>query len=93
MYHTAKYILYRDMKYAFIHLLITIIETAIIFIISKLIIRGVIFTSYIVWIKYAVIVFIIASIIILTINCLIYRKQTKETINIIKRNFKKKGIS
>lgn len=87
MFHSAKHILDRQINYAFIHLFITIIETIIIFIISKLILKGVEFINYFVWIKYACIVFVIASIITLIVNCIIYKKQTKEMIKLVKRFF------
>lgn len=91
MYHSAKYILEREMKYSFIHLAITTIETIIIFIISNIIIKNTLFTNYFVWIKYAFMVVIVATIVTLIINCILYRKQAKETIELIKRNFLKKG--
>ena len=91
MSHSAKYILRRKMVYAFIHLAITIIETIIIFILSNLIIKNVIFTNYFTWGKYAIMITIISTIITLIINCIIYKKQAKETIELIKRNFLRKG--
>ena len=93
MYHSAKYILKRKMKYAFIHLTITIVETIIIFILSKFFIKNVLFDNYFVWVKYAFIIAAIAMIITLTINCIIYRKQAKETIELLKRNFLKRGTT
>ena len=86
MYHSAKYVLKREKKYSYIHLIITIIETAIIVEIIKLIIKGVSFSSYLIWIKYAVISAIIACIATITINCLMYRKEAKGLIKILKKN-------
>ena len=92
MYHSAKYILNRDMKYAFIHLGITILETAIIFILSNIIIKDIVFTNYLIWIKYAVITAIIAILVTVCLNGVIYRKQGKELIKILKRNIKKREV-
>ena len=91
MYHTAKYILKRKMNYAFIHLGITIVETMIIFILVNLIIKNINFISYLIWIKYAIIVAVVATIITLILNGIIYKNQAKEVTKLIKKNLLKKG--
>lgn len=89
MYHTAKYILKRKQIEAYKHLLITIVETIIVFLIVNCIIGGTVFTNYIMWIKYAIIAVIIATVVTIGINCILYRKETVGIIDIIKRNLKK----
>lgn len=91
MYHTSKYILKRKQIEAFMHLIITAIETIIIFTIINLIVNKVEFNSYIVWIKYAVISGVIACVITIITNCIIYKRETKGLIDILKRNLKIKG--
>lgn len=89
MYYSAKNILKRKQIYAYMHLIITIIETAIIFFVVRLIVKGIVFTSYIIWVKYAIIVAMNATIITIVINCLLYRKETRGVIEIVKRSLKK----
>ena len=62
----------------------------IIFFNVNFIIKDVAFTSYIIWTKYAIISAIIATIITISINCIIYKQDVAGVINIIKRNLKKK---
>lgn len=90
MYHSAKYILKRNQSYACNHFLITIAETILINVISTFIIKGIEFESYLMWIKYAIIIAILSMLIVGPINMLIYKNETKKLINIIKRNLEMK---
>lgn len=92
MYHTSKYILDRSIWYTFKRLIIIAIEVIIVVIISSLIPSiGVI--NYITWAMQAIIIAVIASIVVITINCLIYREDVKGIIDIIKRIvFRKKVV-
>lgn len=87
--HTSKYILERKNIYSYIHIMITIIQTIIICFIVNLIIKNVVFTSYFTWIKEAIIIGTIVTTLVIISNFIIYKKETKELINILKRNFKK----
>ncbi len=92
MYHSAKYILKRKQINGFLHLGIASIEITTIYFIVNCIIKKVVFTSYIVWMKYAIISAIISSIITIGINCAVYRNETKGIIDIIKKNLKRKEV-
>lgn len=90
MYHTSKYILDRSIWYTFKRLIIIAIEVIIVVIISSLI-PSINITSYITWAMQAVIIAVIASIVVITINCLIYKDDVKGILNIIKRILKRDG--
>ena len=91
MYHTSKYILKRREIYSILHILITILETMIICILIYILTKNITFISYLQWIKYAIIAGVISSSITILINYIIYKKETKETINMLKRNFLKRS--
>lgn len=92
MYHTSKYILDRSIWYTFKRLIIIAIEVIIVVIISSLIPSiGVI--NYITWAMQAIIIAVIASIVVITINCLIYREDVKGIINIMKRIIFRKKVT
>lgn len=84
MYHTNKYILGRKQIESIKRVSIIIIETLIICLTCKFIPQFEMI-SYIAWIKYALIVFIISLCIILPINLIIYKKDAKELIKTAKR--------
>ena len=85
VYHTNKYILKRKQRTSIMRAIITIIELVIIVIISKLI-PELEFTSYIEWAQYAIIVLIVAMIIVLPINLIVYKSDTKNLFNLLKKN-------
>lgn len=91
MYHTAKYILKRNMLYAFGHLSITMMETVIIYIITNLLLKEIIFDSYLIFIKYGAIILILSTLIVLSINIITYKEQFKQMKDILKMNMKRKG--
>ena len=92
MYHTSKYILDRSVWYTFKRLIIIAIEVIIVVIISSLI-PSIAVTNYITWAIQAVIIAVIASIVVITINCLIYREDVKGIINIMKRIIFRKKVT
>lgn len=93
MYHTSKYILKRKQVYSIVHSFVTVIQTVIIYSFIYLLTKKIVFTSYIQWIKYAIIAGLISCVVTMLINCILYKNETKETINIIKRYFSKtKGV-
>ena len=90
VYHTSKYILERNQIYSYIHIFITAVQTIIIFVISNKIMQNVIFDSYLIWIKYAVIILIISCFIILFSNSLLYKNESKELMKTIRKNIGRK---
>lgn len=85
MYHTSKYILERNLWYTFKRLLVIAIEVILVIVIVNLI-PSVAVVNYLTWVIQAVIVAIIASIVVVLINCLIYKEDVKGVIHILKRN-------
>lgn len=83
MYHTSKYILDRSVWYTFKRLLVITAEVLIIAVIVWLI-PNVEVTNYLAWILQAIIVTAISAIVVLTINCVIYKENVKNVIGIIK---------
>ena len=85
MYHTSKYILERNLLYTFKRLLVIAIEVILVVLIVNLI-PSVSVENYLTWAIQAVIVAIIASIVVIAINCLIYKEDVKGVMQILKRN-------
>lgn len=88
IYHSSKYILKRSIYKPFLRLLVIASETITITFLCMLIPMEQI-TSYIEWAKYAVIIVLISSVIIIPINLIIYKNDAKESINIVKNILKK----
>ncbi len=82
--YTSKNILQRKQYHAYIKLTIMMIQMFIIFNIIKFIVNELIFNSYIIWIKYAVISTIIAIVIVLGCNLVIYKRFFKSLMKKIK---------
>jgi len=89
VYHTSKYILERKQIYSYIHIIITIIQTIIICFIANLIIKDTVFVSYLAWIKNAIVIGGISIVIVVISNLIIFKDESKELLNMIKRNLKK----
>lgn len=88
-YHSSKYILERKVKKGAIKPTIALIESLIIyFIINN--IKLVEVSNYISWFIYAIIVFIISSIVVIIINHLLYKKDFSNLKAIIKRTIIRK---
>lgn len=87
MYHTNKYILNREHKQSFIRVGIIVVETIVVVLLCGLI-PNIEMTSYAEWIKYAIYVAIIALAVILPINLVIYKKDVKDLLKMIKNTIK-----
>lgn len=89
--HTSKYILGRSILISVKKIFLIIIETiGVIFIMS--ILPNLAITSYVTWVMKAVITASVASIIVLGINIILFKEETKEIIRILKRLFLKKKV-
>ena len=93
MYHTSKYILKRKQNENVKRVVILIIETLIIVPIGFYISSFIEVNSYISWIGLAVIVGIVALLGVGITNSIIYRKDLKDLLNMIKRIFKRKEVA
>ncbi len=89
VYHTNKYILNRSAFESIKKILVIIIEVLLIVFLSKYLPK-INVVSYLTWIEYALLVGLLAVIVVLSVNIIIYKKEFKEMINIIKNIFKKK---
>ena len=90
VYHTNKYILKRKQSESAIRFGIIAVQVIVVTLLSKLL-PTFEFTNYFIWIKYACMVLILTLMIVLPINLIVYRKDAKELLDIIKRNiFRKK---
>lgn len=92
MYHTSKYILDRSVLYTFKRLIVIAIEVILVVIISNLI-PSISVTNYITWAIQAVIIAIITLIVVITINCVVYKKDVKSLIEMIKRIIFRKKVA
>ena len=89
-YHTSKYILNRNIFSGFIKPIVAIIQTLLIyFILNRLIVIDVV--NYFDLIIYAVLIFMISSILILCINYILYRNEFNDIKRILKRILRKKA--
>ncbi len=91
VYHANKYILERKQMESFIRFAIMIMQVVIVAIASKLL-PVYQFTNYFTWVKYACIVFVLTLLVVLPINLIVYRKDTKQLLNIIKNTFMKRKV-
>lgn len=89
MYHTNKYILKRKNIESIKKILIITMETILIISLCNLL-PNLNKLSYINWIINAFITFIISSAITITINCIFYKKEYKELLEILKNILKRK---
>lgn len=89
MYHTSKYILERNIWYTFKRLLIIAVEVILVVIINN-ITPNINIISYATWILQAVITTVVASIIVVLINFIIYKRDVKNLLNLIKRTIFRK---
>lgn len=89
MYHTNKYILNRNIFISIKKIFITIFEVLIICIISKNI-KLFNINSYLTWFTYAIIIFVLTTIIVIFINSLVYKNETKDLIEKIKTIIKRR---
>lgn len=93
MYHTSKYILKRRLMENVKRVTILIIETLIIVPIGFYISSFIEVNSYIGWIGLAVIVGVVALLGVGITNSIIYRKDLKDLLNMIKRIFKREEVA
>lgn len=91
IYHTNKYILKRNIFVSIKKIFIIIIETCLIVFVSKYL-RIYSYTSYLSWFINGIIIFMVSSIITMSINSLIYRREFKEVFSLLKRIFVKKKV-
>ncbi len=89
MYHTSRYILNRSALYTFKRLVVIAIEVILTTFIVK-IIPSVNVTSYLTWVKQAIIVTFLSSTVVIAVNILVYKDNSKNVITMAK-NILKRG--
>lgn len=87
MYHTSKHILERNMWYTFKRLLVIAAEFLIVILIVNILPQIEVLT-YFNWIAKGLMIVGISSIVIVTINCMVYKDNVKNVINIAKNILK-----
>ena len=90
MYHCSKYILNRSVWYTFKRLFVIAFEIGILAVIINCLPKVEI-TNYQTWILLAIAITSISAIVVITINCLLYRDNVKNVLGIVK-NFKRKSL-
>lgn len=88
MVHSSKYILKRDMMINFKRLCIIALECIIAYIISYILFANYQVNTYFNWLIYAFMIGILASIVVLLINCIVYKQDIQGVIRLVK-NLKK----
>ena len=91
MYHTNKYILERKQINSLKRVVLVTIEILMTVGLSKLL-PTMEMVSYTSWIIYACMVAIISIIVIIPVNFIVYKEDTKQLLNIIKNNFLKRKV-
>lgn len=89
IYHTNKYILNRNIFVNIKKVIVIILETILIVLIVRLIPINITINSYLNWIIYAIIVFVIASIVTISINMIMYKNDIGNLKQLLKNNFGK----
>lgn len=84
MYYSSKNILKRSIKYTFGRLVIIALEMSIVMLIAVFMLDNTI-ASYGEWIVQAIIVLIITTIVVVPINYLVYREETKDLFGMLKK--------
>ena len=91
IYYTNKYILYRNIFISLKKILIVIINVLFcIYIVKRIPLFEI--NSYISWLSYAVITFIVTSIITVLINVILYRNDTRNLKKVLINNLRKKKV-
>lgn len=93
MYHTSKYILKRSQMENVKRVVILIVEMLVLVPIGFFISRFIEVNSYVSWLFLAIIVGIISLLGVVTVNGIIYRKDLKDLLDMIKRIFKRKEVA
>ncbi len=93
VYHSSKYILERKIWDAVGRIILLGIETLLIVPIGMIICNRYNVDSYMTWIIMATIVTIVVVLIVIIVNSIIYRKDVKSLIDMLKRNFLRKGLN
>ncbi len=85
--YSSKNILKVNPCSQYIRIIIIFVEFIIVFVICRFL-NNVLFDSYLVWIKYAFVIFMITLTVVLSINYIVYRKEISNIINGLKKNKK-----
>ena len=92
MYHTSKYILDRSIWYAFKRLAVIATEVIIVAIIVN-VIPNIEVTNYLNCIIQAIIVAVISSMVVISINCIVYRENVKNVLETGKKLLNRKAAN
>ncbi len=93
IYHSSKYILKRKIRDAVGRITLLAIETLLIVPIGMIICNRYNVDSYITWIIMAISVTLTVAFIVISVNSIIYKKDVKSLIDMLKRNFLKRGVN
>jgi len=91
VYHTSKYVLERSLLKSIKKILVIVIEVLIICFIASIIPETNV-VSYTSWILQALIILGVSVVVVLSINCTIYRKELQEILQIGKNILRKRKI-
>lgn len=91
IYHSSKYILQRKISDTVKRVVLLFIEMIILVPIGMMLCNRYQVNSYMSWIFMAILVSITVALVVVIVNSLIYIKEVKSVVDIVKRNFFKKG--
>lgn len=90
IYHSSNYILERKISISVKRIIVLVLEIMLIVPIGIYICNQCFIDSYIIWIAISIVVTMITSIIVILINSIIYKKDFKEVLNLVRKNLKRK---
>ena len=92
MYHTSKYILKRNQTENVKRVILVILEMIVLVPVGFLASSFIEINSYVIWILASIIVAIISFLVVGIVNGIVYRKDLKDLLEMIKRIFKRKEM-
>ena len=93
IYHSSKYILERKIWDSAKRMILLLVETILLVPIGMFMCNRYNVDSYISWVIMAIIVTISVGLVVIIVNSIIYKKDVKSLIEMLKRNFFKKGAN
>lgn len=89
--YASKHVLKRRRKIAYKHILLFVVEVAIVYMIAEMfILKDVQFLSYLTWMQYALLTFILSTLVVITINCIAFRDDILLVARVLLHGMRKK---
>ena len=84
IYHLSSDVLNRKKMYSYKWFFLILFEFTLTFIINNFIVAGANITSYIMWVKYGIIILLINTMLVMVLNSILYKEEMRTIIKTIK---------